>query len=458
MLSWFVSLGALALLAVGCHESTLQATPGALSGEDVGGASDVGASPGDVGVVPDASPGADASPGEDASSGEDAPSGEDAGGAEDAALEEDAGPPVYSGSRSGIFTKEGCGVGCAGQQVRYTATQTSLVGVEDAERLAFLDVLASGQAYANAQGGCECAPVACGCENLQNHGSGLPHLYSSAYAGALVGEVVAECPPLYWIEGLMEQPAPMTFVGSIPGSAKKAYRYKHLDDGTPRNTHLRSVGEGCQDYPDVRTQQVNPATYAEWWELPPLSPLESPSTSWLPLFFSTELESQDPGSAVVWSLVTPQTLPSLRFRVNGGEWRSFYEVAWPWFHYLPPATFMETGSFNPPKDFILDVSADEGATAQRFTVFRTSQGGHYSVISTMTRQDGQVMVTCQLSSAELPQRLIDPQTGRVYPSYPGYNHIFELGQLPEVDRVLTLWSAEDVLIDDHILIRVRRTP
>lgn len=367
-------------------------------------------------------------------------------------------PQGFTATRSGVFLKRSCGDGCVGTPHRYTATQRSMASEADAARLAHLDVMANGQRVAEESGGCECAPAACACEDFRNHGAGSPHLYSSAYSGMLVGEVLAACRPTYWVEGLMAAPAPMMEVGRVEGTDKKLYRYEHRDDGSQRNTHIRSPGEGCMDYPDIRTQHVPGMheTLTEWSELPALPALPVDGGLDIPLVFSTELEGMNPGSAAVWSVMTTPQVPGLVGRTNGGDWQGAMQQTWGYFFHRPTFEVSELPYSAPPKDFILDISRDGGASGQRFIVYRTTQGGHYSAITTATRQDGRVFVTAQLANAEVQQRLIHSQTGQVYPSHPIYGMTFDLGQLPEGDHLFSLWTSDDTLIDAHVTVKVRR--
>lgn len=438
--------------------------------QDQGTGVDLGAKPAaDMTPTPDLSPGADMQSGEDMLPGadmarmEDMTSGEDMSEAGDMSSTadmpavEDMSPPTYQGVRSGQFTRRDCQSGCAGSLVRYTSTQTSLTSVEDAERLAHADVLANGQANADAQGTCDCAPATCGCEDFSNHGPAGPHLYYDAVRGVLTGDVIASCAPLFWVEGLTQSYERMDYIGSIPGASQKVYRYTVAADTTGRNVHLKSAGDGCQDYPDVRLQPLDPRVRDAWGTLPQL-PAVTPSTEEIPFFFASELENSE-GDAFVWGIFTLQPWENMQYRVDGGSWTSF-KAPEQW--GVPTVgmsfTHVSTETIKPLKDFIFDITRDGGTTVQRFTVFRTSKGGHYSTLSTATRQDGRVWLTAQLSYPESPQYLVHEQTGKIYPSHAPYHYLFDLGFLPEGEHRFSLWSGEDVFIDDQVLVKVKITP
>lgn len=366
-------------------------------------------------------------------------------------------PASYQGTRTGQFTRRSCESGCAGALVRYSSTQRSQISTADAERLAQMDVLANGQAHADATGSCDCAPPVCGCEDLRNHGPAGPHLYYDVPRGVLTGDVIASCAPLFWVEGLTQSYERMSYIGAIPNSDKKVYRYTVPADTAGRNVHLKSAGDGCQDYPDVRLQPLDTRVRDAWVELPQL-PAVTPSVEDIPFFFSSHLE-QSEQDAFIWGIYTIKPWENLQYSVNGGGWTPFKAPEqWGWFNASAPFSYVSTETIKPPKDFILDITRDAGATTQRFTVFRTSKGGHYTSMTTATRQDGRVWFTAQLSHPESPQYLVHEVTGQRYPSMAPYHYLFDLGILSEGDHRFSLWSAEEVFIDDQVIVKVKRTP
>ncbi|MBX7196505.1 MAG: hypothetical protein K1X94_30910 [Sandaracinaceae bacterium] len=304
------------------------------------------------------------------------------------------------------------------------------------------------------------------CEAFGNHGVNNPHLYASAAQNAFVGNTLARCRPTYFLEGLMAAPEPMLYGGDVPGTDVHLWYYVHPSDGAAHNAHLAS--EGCADTPDVRTQRVYADRYLEWGSLPSLAPV-TPSTEELRFFVSSEVvdEAADtlfsPSAMIVYAIATASgARPGLTWRVDGRDWHPFSEERWGYFGHRPGFAYSDNHwtSYEgaPPKDFVFDVSGDAGATVQRFTVYRNHQGGHYSVVSTMTRQDGRVFLTVEALNAEASQVLRDESTGERIASDPQYGMLFDLGIQPDGDRTFSLIDPSGRVIEPSIVARIRRTP
>lgn len=209
----------------------------------------------------------------------------------------------------------------------------------------------------------------------------------------------------------------MTYICDVwpEGSSKKYFRYTVPSTGIPTNCHLRTSAE-CPEYPDIRTQLPDPDRREALGPLPQLAPVSMGTMPDIPFFLSTEM---DFGGNTVWEVGTPNgPVPGLTFRVDGGPWKEFAPAQFGFFFVKPQFHYSSTGGFVPNKDFVLDTSNNGGSNIQRFTVYRYFQGGHYSAISTMTRQDGRVFVTAELASAEVQQMLCDNHGPTIYASNP----------------------------------------
>jgi hypothetical protein len=373
----------------------------------------------------------------------------------------------FSASASGVFRKLDCGVGCVGSEESFTAMGTSDSSQAAADQAAQEALATGGPAHASSAGTCACVPTMCDhCESFQNHGPATPHLFASARDNAFVGEVFADCVPYFQLEGLMPEQEPMTAICPIPGSSKFLFRYTKASDGAPHNAHLQTHGDGCMDYPDIREQRVYPDKLVDWIPLPSLDPV-APSTEDILFFVSSDLthDGEPPpipapaltDHAPVWTIGTQSVVDGLKFRVDGGGWVDMVQATWGYVWTRPPFDITQTPeALYPAKDFIFDVTHDGGSTAQRFTVYRTFQGGHYSVVTTMTRQDGHVYVTEQSVNVEVPQKLVNKATGATYEGNAVWHSTFDMGVLDDGDHEFALYTYNNVYIDD-ILVRVKRT-
>lgn len=294
------------------------------------------------------------------------------------------------------------------------------------------------------------------CESFSNHGTVNPHNYCRSTDNVFVGDCVAEFTPQYRLDPIMQTYQDMTCICDVwpEGSSKRYFRYTVPVTGVPTNCHLRSSAD-CQEYPDIRTQYPDPERRETMGRIPDLSPVIMGSMPDITFFLSTEM---DFGSNTIWEVGTPDgPVNGLTFRVDGGDWKGFVPAQFGFFFVKPQFHYSSTGTFVPNKDFILDISHDGGTSIQRFTVYRYFQGGHYSAISTMTRQDGRVFVTAELASAEVQQVLYDKNGPGIYPSNSVYGMCFDLGYQEDGDYFYTLKSYNGVVLDDYVHVKVLRT-
>jgi hypothetical protein len=117
---------------------------------------------------------------------------------------------------------------------------------------------------------------------------------------------------------------------------------------------------------------------------------------------------------------------------------------------------MKTSGFDITKDFVLDISTDYFQTASRYNVHRYQQGGHWSVVTTLTRHDGKVGTSIQGLNRDVDQLLVNNQTGQSFYCNVEYGNVFDLGFLPDGDYQFSLKTYNGITINDRISIRVKR--
>ncbi len=303
------------------------------------------------------------------------------------------------------------------------------------------------------------------CENLANHHrdwqtKSEQHFYADGRLNFYVGTLTANVRPEYKVEGLTDW-KPMKYLGQVnrsDGGGKFAWIYTEPSDGTPRLTYARTR-KGCTEYPDNRTQVPKTNFSTDWSDIASVPALENRNDDLIiPIVESSDLEDATNRNHVsatygTFLLHGPDvTIQSLNVTGNGSDIRDTN-------NYVPfkqddvVLGTASTGFYLSTKDYILDVSTKKGN--QRFIVHRNHQGGHFSVVTTITRHDGNVFVQPRHVTNFLPQKLVD-ENGKEFVSDSRWGRSFHLGELPDGEYRFKLYSQENVLIDPNIIVKVRK--
>jgi hypothetical protein len=297
------------------------------------------------------------------------------------------------------------------------------------------------------------------CENLANHGPANPHLYSHSHNSQLVGNLVAKYTPEYKIEGktdwkLMQPTGPM-----IPGSPFNLYYYAEGSDATERVTILRTK-EGCPEYRDIRSQSAQYDMLEPWVtlrsNLPAINPVPNEFLFWV----NSEMGGKKLNDIIkVYEVVADKVYPGMhaRFMTKNSEDRilAFNEYQ-PFYDHRVVNRKMHTADFDVDKDFIMDVSVDYFQTVSRYNIHRYQQGGHWSVVTTLTRHDGKVSTSVQGIDYDVDQILVNNATGQSYYCNVEFGNTFDLGFLPDGVHQFSLKTYHGVTINNRILVSVKR--
>jgi len=297
------------------------------------------------------------------------------------------------------------------------------------------------------------------CENLANHGPANPHLYAHSHNSQLVGNLVAKYTPEYKIDGLTEWKL-MQPTGLIkPGSILNFYFYAEGSDATNRVTTLRTK-EGCPEYRDIRPQNAQNDMLEPWVALKANLPKINPVANDFLFLVNSEMGGKKLDDIIkVYEVVSDKIFLGMhaRFMTKNNEDRilAFNEFQ-PTYDYRTVSRKMNTTYFDVDKDFIMDVTTDYFQTASRYNVHRYQQGGHWSVVTTLTRHDGKVSTSVQGINYDVDQILVNNFTGQTYYCNVEFGNTFDLGFLPEGVHQYSLKTYHGVTINNRILVNVKR--
>lgn len=303
------------------------------------------------------------------------------------------------------------------------------------------------------------------CENLANHHrdgqtKSEQHFYADGRLNMYVGTLTANVRPEYKVDGLTGW-KPMRYLGKVTrgdGGGNYAWIYTEPADGVERLTYSRTK-ENCTEYPDNRNQVPRNNFNVDWSDLASPSKQENQIDDLIiPVVDSSDLEtanSKNFVSATYGTLILhPEDISITGLNVFGqdADIRDTNNFV-PFKQDNQVVGTASTGFFISPKDYILDISTKKGN--QRFTVHRNHQGGHFSVVTTLTRHDGYVFVEPRHVTNFLPQKLVD-EKGKEYFSDPRWGRAINLGVFSDGEYKFKLYSQENVLIDPNIIVKVRR--
>jgi hypothetical protein len=224
---------------------------------------------------------------------------------------------------------------------------------------------------------------------------------------------------------------------------------------SPINPLLRTSA-ACSSYPDARnTEYFN---FSFNFKTALTVTLNSNVSTINPEAFliATHLSARQaiPEADAVFLIWLPGHFKNYRIRINQGQWFVGENK------YLGPSTApievseisIQTGY---PKDFIMDLTNDNGTTFDRFVVRRWSVGGHYSTVCSITRvKDNRVFVSTTIGDIGVQSRLVFDATTHL--SHAVFQHCFDLG-VQAADKTAVFgfeaeniaWATVKLLIEDY---------
>lgn len=296
------------------------------------------------------------------------------------------------------------------------------------------------------------------CENLANHGLASPHLYAVTSMMSLVGDVTTKSAPEYKIEGLTDWKK-MTKHDQIGNTGVFHCTFVEPTDNNDRYVWLRTR-QGCPEYKDVRTQKPG-KTLEDWstnisaMKLPVMQENNSGNFN---VWVNSILENRELNWPILtFGVIIDQELSGYRLRVNGANQYGFNSQDSP-FHYRQRGRRLESINFDSPKDYVIDISNDGFQSGRRYTVYRNALGGHWTVVSTLTRSDGRVTVSAQALTYESNQILRNKATGQEYRNTDYYGHVFDLGNMADGDYEFELKASDGRTIINRVIVKVKRPP